>query len=111
MVPDCTNNSRKTAGISYHRVPTEKRVRQAWLVKIRRVNPCSRDNSFVCSVHFTPDSFEENSPGLVSGYRTRRRLKPDAVPSIFPRRTTDKPKPTTQRTSLQRSRQEVLIFS
>ena len=84
MVPDCTNNSRKTAGISYHRVPAEKSLRQAWMVKIRRENPCSRENSFVCSEHFTPDSFEENLPGLVSGYRTRRRLKPNAVPSISP---------------------------
>ena len=111
MVPDCTNNSRKTAGIRYHRVPAEKSLRQAWLVKIRRANPCSRENSFVCSEHFTPDSFEENLPGLVSGYRTRRRLKPDAVPSIFPRRTTNKPKPTTQRRNPRCSRQEVLIFS
>ena len=83
MVPDCTNNSRKTAGISYHRVPAEKSLRQAWMVKIRRENPCSRENSFVCSEHFTPDSFEENLPGLVSGYRTRRRLKPDAFLQYF----------------------------
>ena len=65
MVPDCTNNSRKTAGISCHRVPAEKRLGQAWLFKIRRANPCSRDNSFVCSEHFTHDSFKENLPGLV----------------------------------------------
>ena len=28
MVPDCTNNSRKTEGISCHRIPAENRLRQ-----------------------------------------------------------------------------------
>ena len=42
MVLNCTNNSRKTAEISYHRVPAEKRLRQAWLARIRHSVPTIR---------------------------------------------------------------------
>ena len=45
MVPECTNNSRKTVGISYHRIPKEKGLREAWLARIRRVNPRDLNNS------------------------------------------------------------------
>ena len=36
VVPECTNNSRKTVGISYHRIPKEKGLREAWLARINR---------------------------------------------------------------------------
>ncbi len=45
MVPECTNNSRQTVGISYHRIPKEKGLREAWLARIRRVNPRDINNS------------------------------------------------------------------
>ena len=88
MVPGYTNNSRRTTGITYHRVPKDERLRQTWMARVRRANPRNLDNSCVCSEHSTPDCFEEH------GYRSRARLRPNSVPSIFPRS-----KPTTLRTT------------
>ena len=88
MVPGCTNSSRKTTGITYHRVPKDERLRQAWMARIRRANPRNLENSCVCAEHFTPDCFEEH------GYQSRARLRPNSVPSIFPRS-----EPTTPRTT------------
>ena len=110
MVPECTNNSRKTVGISYHRIPKEKGLREAWLARIRRVNPQDINNSCVCSAHFTPDCFERTLD-LVSGYQKRPKLKSDAVPSIFPRSKPEKSRSTGRRRNQIRSeqaRQEVL---
>lgn len=36
----------------------------------------SNDNSFICSTHFTDDSWEQSS--------VNRRLKADALPTLFP---------------------------
>ena len=111
MVPNCTNNSRKTAGIGYHRVPAEKRLRQAWVARIRRVNPCSPNNSFVCSEHFTRDCFEENLPGLAPFYQNKLKPKANSVSSIFPQRSTGNPRSTDQRRNLVRARRDVLFLS
>ena len=111
MVPNCTNKSRKTAGISYHRVPAEKRLWQTLLAKIRRANPCSRKNWFVCSEHVTPDCFEENLPGLVPGYQNKWKRKTNSVPSIFPQRSTGNPRSVGQWRNLVRAGREVLFLS
>ena len=45
-------------------------------------------HSVLCSEHFTPECFEIESllaPSI--GLEKRRKLKPDAVPSIFKRQT------------------------
>ena len=97
MVPECTNNSRKATGVSYHRIPKDTSLRQAWMARIRRVNPRNLDHSFVCSAHFTPDCFEGTPANIVAGYRHRRRLKPNSVPSVFPRSKPETPRTTGQR--------------
>ena len=99
MVPGCTNNSQKTMGIAYHRVPKEERLRLVWMARIRRSIPRNLDNSCACSEHFTPDCFEDQ------GYRSRRRLRPNSVPSIFPRSTPTTPRTTGQRRAQMRSEQ------
>ena len=82
MVPLCTNGWRKTKGtdISYHRLPTGS-LKNIWLRNVRRENPRKSGNSFVCSEHFTPDSFE---PAIeICGFKKARTLKPSAVPTLF----------------------------
>ena len=39
MVPECTNNSQKTVGISYHRIPKEKGLREAWFAENSQSKP------------------------------------------------------------------------
>ena len=82
MVPECTNHLWKTLGISYHKIPKDKRLCEAWLARIHRVNPHDIDNLCICLGHFTPDCFERTLD-LVPGYRKRPKLKPEAVPSKF----------------------------
>jgi hypothetical protein len=82
-VPLCTNGSRKTKGtdISYHRLPTGP-LKDVWLRNLRRANLRDRGYTYVCSAHFTPDCFERNT-GLIPGYKKRKMLKSEAVPTIF----------------------------
>ena len=39
------------------------------------------ENSYVCSEHFSKDSFEVNLRAEITGQKYKRRLKEDAVPS------------------------------
>ncbi|XP_049511822.1 THAP domain-containing protein 11-like [Dermacentor silvarum] len=81
-VPFCKSSGRTSAGISFHEFPVTD-VRVLWLKKISRQGEgpgkqpwAPSDRSKVCSLHFKPDDYRE---GLKS-----KRLKPDAVPSVFP---------------------------
>jgi hypothetical protein len=47
-----------------------------WIVSLRRENFYPSKYDFLCSEHFTPDSFYEN-------YVSRKQLKENAVPTIF----------------------------
>ena len=82
-VPLCTNGRRKTKGsdISYHRLPSGP-LRDVWLRNLRRANLRDHGYTYVCSTHFTPDCFETNT-GLIPGFKKRKILKPQAVPTIF----------------------------
>ena len=82
MVPGCTNGWRKTKGqgISYHRLP-QGEIRKVWLQRIRRENPRDARSSFVCSVHFTTGCFVEEI--VQRTLNPKRRLKSDAVPTVF----------------------------
>ena len=82
-VPGCTNYSAKTADVSYHKIPSDKQRRKAWLERIRRSNMPPVHYSYVCSDHFLPSCFELNLRPQMTGDKCKRRLKEDAVPSEF----------------------------
>lgn len=84
MVPNCTNGWRKTkgTGVSYHRLPTNH-MKNVCLQRIRRDHPRDAKHSFECSDHFTLDSYECPLAEKLCGHTGRKKLKPDAVPSIF----------------------------
>lgn len=92
-VPLCRNSSgqqkeRKRLGlskISFHDFPKAGTVREKkWIVKIRRDPGCNfviNKHTKICSMHFTQDDFVSVHPDY---FTARPRLKPNAVPSIFP---------------------------
>lgn len=85
LVPDCKNDSKftKGKGISYHRLPTNKRKSKIWLENSKRTNPPKRDSCYVCSKHFEPDCFEISYKFELTGQKEIKTLKEDAVPTIF----------------------------
>ncbi|KAH9368674.1 hypothetical protein HPB48_004693 [Haemaphysalis longicornis] len=79
-VPFCTSSVRKEEpNVSYHEFPVDEALKTQWLKNISRKNwePNSTSNySVVCSLHFRPEDFRTDTK--------RRRLKQNAVPSVFP---------------------------
>ena len=76
----CTNRWKTGSGHSFHRIPVNKPdLLTKWISAIRRDNWKPKKDMYICSDHFTPDSF------LPIKGLGRRKLKPNAVPSIFPK--------------------------
>ncbi|XP_042312425.1 peroxynitrite isomerase THAP4 isoform X2 [Sceloporus undulatus] len=79
---NCSNRqgkaSRGPAAVSFHRFPLKdsKRLIQ-WLKAVQRDNWTPTKYSFLCSEHFTKDSFSKQLEDQ------HRLLKPTAVPTIF----------------------------
>ncbi len=74
-IPDPTKHPEKTelAARWLHN------IRTSWTVKTFTFG----DYKKVCEDHFSPDCFEENFQAKLLGYKPRRKLKEDAVPTIF----------------------------
>ena len=82
----CTNYSSKSSdkGISFHRIPKDQGLRKAWIARIRRDNLPPLENCYVCSEHFAQECFDSSlKEKLLAGQKVKRRLKCDALPSLF----------------------------
>uniref|UniRef100_A0A3P8YMA7 THAP-type domain-containing protein n=1 Tax=Esox lucius TaxID=8010 RepID=A0A3P8YMA7_ESOLU len=80
--------------VSLHCFPHEKKIRKQWEVACGRVQ-LPKDPR-LCSRHFSPDAFEAFSrlKELTGAAGYKRRLKPNAVPSIFPHKEPKRPRIT-----------------
>eukprot|EP00117_Sycon_ciliatum_P018924 scpid28318/ scgid17321/ THAP domain-containing protein 2 len=102
----CSNQSGKPPGTTVHRIPWDKALQAEWVAAIHRENlpPCKFEESCaICSAHFEemPSMIQRNLHGEM-GKTCRRKLKADAVPSIFP----DRRPPAKRRMSQYQERQE-----
>ena len=74
-------------GISLLQFPRDPALRKQWTKEVQRT--CANwqgpsDNSVLCSKHFTNDCFEEDTAIAARfGIKKRRRLKSNAVPTVF----------------------------
>ena len=69
------------------------------------------ENCYVCSEHFSAESFEVNLRAQITGVKYKRRLKEDAIPSEFCFRLPAKrPKLSSENRLRRRSHEEVSVF-
>ena len=99
--------------VSLHHFPKEDKWRKKW------INACGRvelpKDPRLCSRHFSPDAFESLGRARLvkeltgAAYRGIR-LKPDALPTIFPHKELKRPRPRTasENRVAKRQRQETL---
>lgn len=63
--------------------PKHLELRGRWIAATRRLDDLNLDCSGVCELHFRPEDFEVDLSPRTGTERQRRRLRNDAVPSIF----------------------------
>uniref|UniRef100_A0A6M2D0F6 THAP-type domain-containing protein n=1 Tax=Rhipicephalus microplus TaxID=6941 RepID=A0A6M2D0F6_RHIMP len=77
-VPYCKSGREKKLGVSFHEFPANETCLQALLKVISRkdfVPNENSNNSLVCSLHFVDSDYSCST--------SRRRLRPNTVPSVF----------------------------
>jgi len=94
-------------GVSLHSFPPDPSLRLEWTRQVQRTRanwPGPTTNSFLCSDHFTSDCYEEDT-AIAKGFgiEKRVRLKKDAVPTVFPRRSDCNESSSTDPSSTQSS--------
>jgi len=78
-VPLCTTSAKFNLAVTFHTFPSDDQQRKKWIINTRRYNLAISHHTRVCSQRFVSEEVTE--PTEVGG---RRRLKPDAIPVLFP---------------------------
>ncbi|XP_049944760.1 THAP domain-containing protein 2-like [Schistocerca serialis cubense] len=74
----CTKRWSRESDISFHRFPLEhKELLKTWITSVKREDFNLTSCSFLCGNHFRQDDY------VVSPGTWKKRLKPEAVPSVF----------------------------
>ena len=82
----CSNTPSST--VILFKFPNDPVLRDKWVKQVRRTRAEweATEHSVLCSEHFSEDCFEADAALAQSfGLSKRRRLKPDAIPTIFHR--------------------------
>ena len=85
----CSNTN--SDGVSLFQFPRDPALRTQWTKEVQRTRAGWQgpsDYSVLCSNHFTNDCFEEETIIAARfGIEKRRRLKPNAIPTVFHRQS------------------------
>ncbi|XP_003424159.1 uncharacterized protein LOC100678957 [Nasonia vitripennis] len=83
----CNNSYDKTkrAGMNiiYHKFPNNQPYRDIWIRSCRRAGKWNPASCHICSIHFTENDYKQVPYFVRNVCRTKKRLKPTAVPSLF----------------------------
>ena len=106
----CTKQAKKAnnPNISFHIFPRNEKLRLAWRKAVGRKS--LPKNPRLCSEHFEADCFEDSvrlQVELLGSSPWKRKLKPDAIPTIFPHKPSRSTRPSSVRRANKRQRQEV----
>ncbi|XP_040564340.1 THAP domain-containing protein 2 [Lepeophtheirus salmonis] len=75
----CSNLDKgSSTGRSFHRFPRDPKIRDQWIRAVRRKDFTPSLHTVLCSDHFLPEDYLEGKE-----YRIVRKLRYNAVPSIF----------------------------
>jgi len=100
--------NRKDTSISFHIFPKDDRLRRAWIQAVGRTS--LPKNPRLCSEHFDADCFEDTvrlQTELLGSCPWKRKLKPEAIPTIFPHKPARSARFSSSRRAEKRKRQEV----
>ncbi|KAM4741348.1 uncharacterized protein FYW61_002859 [Anableps anableps] len=101
---------KRNSDVSLHRFPQEKQIRAQWEKAIGRTQ--LPKNPHLCSQHFNKEDFESFVRAKLmkelTGGRYPRKLKPNAVPTIFPHKVPEHSRAVSERPRAKRLRQEKL---
>ena len=88
MAAGCSNTPSNK--IRLYKFPSDPRIREKWIKQVRRTRLqwTATRHSVLCSEHFTECFAGDTAIASSFGIPKKRRLKPDAVPSIFHRPST-----------------------
>jgi hypothetical protein len=77
----CVVCSHRGSDVSYFRFAADPERLRAWLIHLKIKRDEISSHSLVCSNHFQEDCFERDLKGELLGKKTKRTLKPDALPT------------------------------
>ena len=105
-----TTKSKNNPNVSLHNFSKDEELRQRWINAARCIR-LSKDPR-LCSQHFLPDDFEISvllQKKLLGHSRWKRKLKDNAVPTIFAFTPVKKPRLQSEQRAQRRQGQQVNI--
>lgn len=80
----CTNDSIVVKGIGYFHIRSRKpEYQKLWLINLKRKNLVLNEHHVVCGEHFEASCFERDLRSELLNEKRPKKLKEDAVPTIF----------------------------
>jgi len=83
---NCFNkNAALKKGISFFRLPKNRKLKSIWFQNLRLCNPPNTENvrDRVCSEHFTEDCLIPDMQATMGFKKTSKRLVEGAIPTLF----------------------------